>query len=362
MTDEAPERTQPGRRRRRWLLAAWLPLAILAGIPLLVWCSTPRFRPSPVPEPNGYDALLRAARSIQGPIPNQGEIGSASLEELRSWVEANLGALRDADEALDLPSGVPLSFSPSDDETILADTGAFRMLGRLMLADAIVAHQDGRVADSALRSIASIRLARQSSRNGTSMHWLTGMAIEDGCGLEGIRRIRDDLDPDLRRELLRRLREFEADRPDVEEVIARDRAWGEARLSRRTRVVLRVVPSVRRTMQALAVPAYDAMRDADRRNAASRRLLMIDLAIRSYRDRVGSLPDRLEDLAPEELPSVPTDPFADGPPVDRVLDGGDSSQLDSVGPEGKDDGGERYPKGEDWSKTPGDLGVDRPDR
>ena len=45
--------------------------------------------PHPLPSPNGYDDLIRAAGMIRGEAPNGGKIRGASVEELKAWVAAN---------------------------------------------------------------------------------------------------------------------------------------------------------------------------------------------------------------------------------------------------------------------------------
>ena len=76
-------------------------------------------------------------------------------------------------------------------------------------------------------------------------------------------------------------------------------------------------------------------------NKAERRLLVAELAIKAYRIERGELPDRLDDLIPEYLPAVPTDPYTEekAPLIYRRTD--DKYLLYSVGLNGRDDGGEK---------------------
>lgn len=65
---------------------------------------------------------------------------------------------------------------------------------------------------------------------------------------------------------------------------------------------------------------------------------MTTLALHAYRDTHGAYPERLQDLVPELLDTLPMD-LADGQPLRyRRTDGG--YLLYSVGYDGKDDGGQ----------------------
>jgi hypothetical protein len=71
------------------------------------------------------------------------------------------------------------------------------------------------------------------------------------------------------------------------------------------------------------------------------RLMLLDLALLSYQDANGRLPDSLEELAPRILKELPTDPYGDGPLRYRRTDNGYT--LYSVGPNKIDESG----KGDD---------------
>ncbi|MCA1595746.1 MAG: hypothetical protein LC772_04910, partial [Chloroflexi bacterium] len=67
-------------------------------------------------------------------------------------------------------------------------------------------------------------------------------------------------------------------------------------------------------------------------------LLEGSLALRAYRLEHGHYPARLDEMVPEILKRVPTDPFAAGQPL-RYHRSDGACILYSVGPDGKDDGG-----------------------
>ncbi|QDV32963.1 hypothetical protein [Tautonia plasticadhaerens] len=312
--------TRP-RRRIRWALAA---LSVVGLVAILILSRSrpgpPAFRPPPIPSPNGHDALVRASRMIEGLGPDGGNILDADIDPLRVWVADNREALDLADHALDLPSGVPLTYTQADLQASMEDLGPLRTLGRLMLADARVALAEGRAGDASRRSIDAIRFARKATRNGLLLHALTGVAIEEGVGLEGLRLGLEQLDEAQCREAARDLLELDRSSPPIEEVLALEAGWSEASMPRNIRFSRALIPGVRSQLRALARPAQDSIRTALDRVAARRRLLAIELAIRGYRLRDDALPDRLDDLVPGVLPAVPSNPINGDPPIYEVLD------------------------------------------
>lgn len=74
-----------------------------------------------------------------------------------------------------------------------------------------------------------------------------------------------------------------------------------------------------------------------KRRDACLQLLTLDLALRLYAEEHGDVPERLEQLVPAYLPSVPRDPFGGRPPVYRIT--GSTFARYSAGPNEQDDGG-----------------------
>ena len=77
---------------------------------------------------------------------------------------------------------------------------------------------------------------------------------------------------------------------------------------------------------------------AETRTLARLRAANAGLAVESYRETLGHLPDKLADLAPIYLNSVLTDPF-DGQPL-RYKKLAKGYVVYSVGEDGNDDGGD----------------------
>ncbi|MBI3725523.1 hypothetical protein HY251_16455 [bacterium] len=85
------------------------------------------------------------------------------------------------------------------------------------------------------------------------------------------------------------------------------------------------------------VPAIDKIPGRFREDEAARAVARVSLALRIHRLRAGSYPEKLDDLAPAVLASVPRDPFT-GEAL-RYERAGAGFKVWSKGPNKKDDGG-----------------------
>ena len=91
-------------------------------------------------------------------------------------------------------------------------------------------------------------------------------------------------------------------------------------------------------------------RGRDRRAVETQRNLMrLAVAARRFSAQRGRLPKSLDELVPDWIPALPVDPF-DGKPL-RTKRTDSGLVLDSVGPDGIDDGGAPM----DWVKKTGDI-------
>jgi hypothetical protein len=89
--------------------------------------------------------------------------------------------------------------------------------------------------------------------------------------------------------------------------------------------------------------ALDRLEDAVARTTEIRGHMaaaVLTLAIRKYALNTGKMPEKLENLVPSVLGRLPQDPFSAEPMGCKKLPEGKGIRLYSVGPNGKDDGGE----------------------
>ena len=95
------------------------------------------------------------------------------------------------------------------------------------------------------------------------------------------------------------------------------------------------------------------------RKQAITRLLILELAVRCYQLEHDILPEKLEQLVPNILAQLPTDPFDGNNRPLSFLRTADGYVLYSVGPNGVDDGGTACAKdGNPGMPETGDLRID----
>ena len=86
---------------------------------------------------------------------------------------------------------------------------------------------------------------------------------------------------------------------------------------------------------------FQSIKRAVKRHQATRRQLIVMMALELYKRKHGELPGQLKTLTPEFMPTVPLDPFNDSDTegVLKYRRDGESYLLYSLGFNGKDDGG-----------------------
>jgi len=106
----------------------------------------------------------------------------------------------------------------------------------------------------------------------------------------------------------------------------------------------------------ILLPAFTHAIEVDYRASAQRRLIATALALRWYAaDHNGKLPEKLEDLVPKYLPSIPLDALAAKQPI-RYVNDPTKPILYSVGENAVDDHGSTQPsqpnRPPNWNKSP----------
>jgi hypothetical protein len=300
------------------------------------------------PNPNGYDVLAAASRSLQNPVFDNSD--TATSAALQSAVAAKQIALDQFRQALAMPSLVRLDFHDRHLEETLREAQYFRSAGRALRAEAQFAEFQERFADAAGIYADTIELGQRMSRGGMAIHALVGVAIQ-GPGNGGLRRVRHKLDRATAAQLARRLWEIEERREPFENLVAIDLAWLEHALGWYGRV--------RRALSDLAgeePDGLDVTRRAHFRAATLSQLLMAELAIGAYAAEYGQPPDSLDSLVPGFLPAVVIDPCS-GEPL-RYRRTGKGWHLYSVGYDGRDDGGRPPPDDSYIIWENGDISLD----
>jgi hypothetical protein len=335
------------RRRGKPLLSGWprkaLPIGCLvlaamhAAILLIMAPGTaiyfgainPRLREDWLPEPNGYDDLIRAAMPLAGAqLPRA--LDPLPTAQLRALLTPHQHLLDLARQGLSRECRVPLSYTQAD---LSRPLDPLRELACLFAVEGKLAEREGRT-DKALGSYHDLlRLSRAIARGGLVIDCACGLGTEQ-MATDSVYKLRKQLSPEVCRQWLATLQSFEAEREPVEEIEYRESVWWEHEGGLTIRMVESTFQSLGKEF-SLWSKAGD---DFGRYQQTTMRLLICELALQVFRAEHDREADRLEELVPEVLPAVPLDPFTGQPLVYRPSANG--PLLYSLGYDRHDDGGQ----------------------
>jgi hypothetical protein len=209
----------PKRKRRPWArLATGVILVLLGGIVYTALSPAP----APVlPNPNGYQDLLKAANALVGWSP---VFLGRNPPELRGFVVSNRTAFALARRGLSRVCRVPVEYSSAWEKRHTFEAQALRVLGGALQVRARLAESDRRFTDAAEDCLDTIRLGQEMSRGGVLLDWLSGWTVE-GFGLQELRKVGAHLDRQQRLRILHLLAELEARQAPLSGAFACERDW-----------------------------------------------------------------------------------------------------------------------------------------
>lgn len=189
--------------------------------------------------------------------------------------------------------------------------------------------------------LAILRVGNYLARGGIRMHVQAAQAIKIE-GLSHLSMLRDQLPVDLLPAIIDVLQLLDAGEEDPLQTLARDRYWTDLAQGWRNRLEI-VVQRVLRVPNSEMV-AFQQLQQPLAREAALRRLLGTELALRSYRQEKGEYPQSLAELVPMRLDELPRDPYTQQVLIYRTTRltaeaTRSGFSLYSTGPDAQDDGG-----------------------
>jgi len=290
-------------------------LLLLAGGWLALRLAFPPFIPPPLPQPNGYDDLLRAAEML---APRTGWYSEVDEEELAAIVEHNRPALALAREALEKECAVPLDWSA--DETWLGNVhlpqmGKSREVARAFAAEALLAHRNGDTQSAIDLGFDSIRLGQAAAKGGLAVDWMVGQAVF-AMGLHTLRDQVEQLSRGDCQNLLNDLLMLETVFELPVEISRREQAFFRATHGQLVGSYYQVL------LRSQTEQTLEMLKQMERTYSAIREILQAHLAIRLFQLDESRLPKSLDELVPKYLQSVPQDPFATGSLTYRLSDEG----------------------------------------
>lgn len=313
--------------RRLLLLMAVVASGLLAAGVGLVLSLGRTTQSTPLPNPNGYDDLLKAGRSVTWNFDQPSDL---DRDGLRSLVSTNAEALRLLRLGLTRRCAVPTDATIANFGALSGDLIGLKSLARVLAAEGRLAEMENRPADAARSYVDAIRLGTEMSRGGLMMNRLVGIACE-GTGGIPLAKLVPGLTCEQMRPLVAELEQADSNTVTWREVLGNENRFVRAQAGK--------YPNPFRLLSALW-QARSTRRASEERHdlaAAHLRLLATELALRCYRCDQGNPPGNLQQLVPKYLQRIPSDPFSGHPLVYRPS--GTNWLLYSAGPDRVDDGG-----------------------
>lgn len=284
---------------RRVLIRSLIVAAVLlAGF--MTWTLTKPLPPlPPFPNPNGYDDLVKAAGMLIGTSSDWSQV---SPERLLEAVNTNADAIRLARTALGRESRVRLTFNNSSNywTSFSQNLMTLKNLGRAFAAEGRLKELQGHTNDAAASYMDAIRVGHEAFRGGTIIHSMSGLAVE-AVGLSRLEKITTALDASQCRAIATILEGFETRREPLESVLDVEKIW--------VRQVYGLKGSVLRLLTYKSIK-HSEQKWICRFRAQQLRAAKdtIALAARAYELEKGQRPQKITDLVPEYLKTVPKDP------------------------------------------------------
>ncbi|MGD0208361.1 MAG: hypothetical protein ABSC89_12215 [Verrucomicrobiota bacterium] len=291
------------KKSRNWLiLLLSIPAAaILAIVGLLIFDDTRPLPPiQPLPDPNGYDDLVKAGEMAD---THTGDFYEMKLEELRKLVAKNSDALQAARTSLQENCTVPIQFSENYMSRHLPELADYKRLAQAFVAEGRLADMENRPDDAVKSYLDAIRLGNKSAHGGVLIDQLVGTAIE-AMGASHLQKLVDQLDAKTCRETTATLETLDAQRQTWNEVMQQESAWSR-----------RAYPGIKYRWSELVMSSSlkKALQGGERKFKKQQlmtRQLLVDLAARAYELENGRRPTSLTDLVPDYLKAVPQDPVS----------------------------------------------------
>lgn len=284
--------------KRFWKILIGVVVAFALLIGMAIFSLRPTGTLPSLPNPNGYDDLVKAGKLIHG---NLNDFKTLDIDALRGLVEANGEALRLLRVGLgrscrvDTEAAIRTNLAPRT-----SDLAALHQAAILLTAEGRLRELENRPGDAARIYLDTIYIGCKLGAGGFAINRLMGVACET-IGTTPLVKIIPRLSEEHLKPLLAKVAEIEINYISWDEVLSNEKHY-------EYRQIFKTPGSI------LAVPmARAALKKIQQKHevAATRfRLLTLEVALRCYRFEHGQSPQDLGQLVPKYLRQLPPDPFS----------------------------------------------------
>jgi hypothetical protein len=262
--------------------------------------AAPLLPEKPMPNPNGWNELIRAGDMVSA---DSGNFPPVNKIQLHNTATANAEALALARAALSNACRVPVQFTEAYAERHFNDLAAIKKLAQAFLTEGKWAESQNRQRDAAAAYLDVIHLGTQSGQGGVLIDELVAIAVESQ-GSVHLNPLADKLDGDACRKIARTLEAFAAQRQTWAEYRQQEANWSQ-----------RTFPGLRwdfmRLMGRKAMAAN--LRNAEqklKKHELEMQQLIVTFATRAYELDKGHPLANPADLSPDYLDSRTLNPLA----------------------------------------------------
>jgi hypothetical protein len=287
-------RMKPGKILNYVILAV---VAANLAIVAVVFLPALSSKPTPLPNPNGYDDFVKAGRLLDYQTLDYTTLDRQGLMHLISDNEATLKLLR---SGLSHESRVPDNYSKDYITGVMTILPSFKQCVFVLCAEGKLAQLEGRTNDAAKIYLDAIRFGQESSRGGVLINRLVGIACEN-LGLRVLQPLSQSLDARQCADVARTLEGIDAKEEPIAEMFAHEKIY----ISKVSGLRERFAELVSyRSLQATKKRVTEKVNA----NTKNRRQVMVDFAARAYELDKGRRAASLAELVPAYLKAVPVDP------------------------------------------------------
>lgn len=254
-----------------------------------------------MPDPNGYDVIIRAGMSVSNNFKNYKVSGPT---ELRMLLKTNAAAIAQGHAALKLNCRVRLEWSP--DPAGSDETTAPLNLADAFAAEGLLAEMEHRTQDALKDYTDIVRLGSQSSRGGLVTDCLRGLTIESR-GADLLQKLSVILDAKSCEEIAKTLETVDSQRETLTDYRQQEKILYHQKF-----------PELKDSFKwyydrLLHFNANENIRtettDTSRNSRSAIRRAMVGIALRAYEMDKSSRPRDINELIPTYLTTVPIDPL-----------------------------------------------------
>lgn len=288
--------------------------------------------PRQLPDPNG-DAYFAQARELLHDV-RVPDVGFNPPKVVSEFADEHRQTLVLVRKGLELECRTTLVWKEGSEYYIsdIEPSQGARKIALTFEAEAFSYEQCKDSEQAAQSHVDSIRFAHEMSRGGGVTHFLTAKGIEDG-GLRELRRLLLHLDPPTCRAAAAQLLSVDAKQEPVIENARIEALFSQVTGGWIVRLWIAMDDLFNRSFRYLS--DRSELQNIQMRHDAFRRLLIIELAIRAFTLDKGTHPQQLNELVPDYLARIPSDPYDDAPLRFRADE--TSSVVYSIGPDLDDD-------------------------